>query len=236
MSATTSCTTGWASGAAAGARLLVDAEKVLAAQPKATLQLQGQNQPPVMVNVNKATTEELIKIRGIGPVMAKRIGGPRRDRTTSAPPAASLDAHILVSPVLTSTVTLSGVVSDTLSGIDQLEVSFTPLDQVAPLSDAVLWLSFDEQANSAYWEDRSGRGNAASCLASPSRPCSTSGEPGRTASYTVAQKALPWTEIEDAPVAAKLAEVGAEPVDLALEFCGFAVECCAAAVHVLLLR
>jgi comEA protein len=47
--------------------------KVLAAQPKATLQLQGQMQPAVMVNVNKATPEELVKVRGIGPVMAKRI-------------------------------------------------------------------------------------------------------------------------------------------------------------------
>ncbi len=47
--------------------------KVLGAQPKATLQLQGQAQSPVMVNVNKATAEELIKVRGIGPVMAKRI-------------------------------------------------------------------------------------------------------------------------------------------------------------------
>ena len=51
----------------------VAAEKVLAGQPKATLQLQGQTQPPVVVNVNKASTEELIKVRGIGPVMAKRI-------------------------------------------------------------------------------------------------------------------------------------------------------------------
>ncbi len=97
----------------------------------------------------------------------------------SAPPAASLDAKILTSQVLTGTVTISGVVSDTLSGVNQLDVSFVPLDQVAPLSDAVLWLSFDEQANSAYWEDRSGHENAASCLASPGKPCPTSGEPGR---------------------------------------------------------
>lgn len=54
-----------------GGLSMIAAEKVLAAQPKATLQLQGQ--PPVMVNVNKATTEELIRVRGIGPVMAKRI-------------------------------------------------------------------------------------------------------------------------------------------------------------------
>ncbi len=56
-----------------GGLSMIAAGKVLAAQPKATLQLQGQAQPAVMVNVNKATTEELIKVRGIGPVMAKRI-------------------------------------------------------------------------------------------------------------------------------------------------------------------
>ena len=56
-----------------GGLSIIAAEKVLAAQPKATLQLQGQDKPPVVVNVNKATTEELIKVRGIGPVMAKRI-------------------------------------------------------------------------------------------------------------------------------------------------------------------
>lgn len=56
-----------------GGLSMIAAEKVLASQPKATLQLQGQAQPSVMVNVNKATAEELIKVRGIGPVMAKRI-------------------------------------------------------------------------------------------------------------------------------------------------------------------
>ena len=56
-----------------GGLSLIAAEKVLAAQPKATLQLQGQDKPLVVVNVNKATTEELVKVRGIGPVMAKRI-------------------------------------------------------------------------------------------------------------------------------------------------------------------
>ena len=52
---------------------MIAAGEVLAAQPKATLQLQGQEKPAVMVNVNKATLEELVKVRGIGPVMAKRI-------------------------------------------------------------------------------------------------------------------------------------------------------------------
>lgn len=55
-----------------GGLTMMAAEKVSAA-PKATLQLQGQDASPAMVNVNKATMEELIKVRGIGPVMAKRI-------------------------------------------------------------------------------------------------------------------------------------------------------------------
>ena len=56
-----------------GGLSIIAAEKVLAANPKAVLQLQGQDQSAVMANINKATTEELIKVRGIGPVMAKRI-------------------------------------------------------------------------------------------------------------------------------------------------------------------
>ena len=56
-----------------GGLSMIAAEKVLAGQPKATLQLQGQPQSPTVVNVNKATVEELIKVRGIGPVIAKRI-------------------------------------------------------------------------------------------------------------------------------------------------------------------
>ena len=56
-----------------GGLSMIAVEKVSAAQPKATLQLQGQSQPAVMVNVNKASIEELINVRGIGPVMAKRI-------------------------------------------------------------------------------------------------------------------------------------------------------------------
>jgi comEA protein len=56
-----------------GCLSMIAVEKARAAQPKATLQLQGQNQSPAVVNVNKATLEELVKVRGIGPVMAKRI-------------------------------------------------------------------------------------------------------------------------------------------------------------------
>ena len=56
-----------------GGLSMIAPDRVLAAGPKATLQLQGQDQPVSLVNVNKANTEELIKVRGIGPVMAKRI-------------------------------------------------------------------------------------------------------------------------------------------------------------------
>jgi len=56
-----------------GGLSLIASGKVLAAQPKAMLQLQEQAQPAVMVNINKATLDELVKVRGIGPVMAKRI-------------------------------------------------------------------------------------------------------------------------------------------------------------------
>lgn len=48
------------------------AGRVLAEQPKATLQLQGQNQAS-MVNINKATAAELDSIRGIGPALAEKI-------------------------------------------------------------------------------------------------------------------------------------------------------------------
>ena len=56
-----------------GGLSMIAPDRVLAAQPKAVLNLQGQDQPVSLVNVNKANTEDLIKIRGIGPVMAKRI-------------------------------------------------------------------------------------------------------------------------------------------------------------------
>ena len=48
------------------------AGRVWAGQPKATLQMERQN-PASVVNVNKATAEELDAIRGVGPVLADRI-------------------------------------------------------------------------------------------------------------------------------------------------------------------
>ena len=55
-----------------GGAFMLPLERALAAQPKATLQLQDQS-PMSMVNINKATAEELDAIRGVGPVLADRI-------------------------------------------------------------------------------------------------------------------------------------------------------------------
>ncbi len=55
-----------------GGLSMLPLERAQAAQPKATLQLQDQSSMPV-ININKATAEELDAIRGVGPVLADRI-------------------------------------------------------------------------------------------------------------------------------------------------------------------
>lgn len=55
-----------------GGAFMLPLERAHAAQPKATLQLQEQTSMPV-ININKATAEELDAIRGVGPVLADRI-------------------------------------------------------------------------------------------------------------------------------------------------------------------
>lgn len=84
-------------------------------------------------------------------------------KVDSAPPEPALSDQDSARAAITGTLTIGGEINDNLSGIDKLEASFTPLEQVAPFGDAALWLSFDEQANSAYWSDRSGYGNNAKC-------------------------------------------------------------------------
>ena len=76
------------------------------------------------------------------------------------------------SPVLT------GVITDTVAGVDRLDVSFAPLEQVAPMSGALLWLPFDEPAGRPYWDDRSGQGNDARCLPE-TQTCPSAGHDGR---------------------------------------------------------
>jgi hypothetical protein len=87
-------------------------------------------------------------------------------------PVVTLSAQDTARTVITGTVTLSGVISDTdltvnfrrlNVGVDTLEASFAPLDQVVPLSEAVLRLPFDEPGGVRFYTDVSGRGNHAVC-------------------------------------------------------------------------
>ncbi|HNX69075.1 MAG TPA: helix-hairpin-helix domain-containing protein [Candidatus Omnitrophota bacterium] len=55
-----------------GGLSMIASGRVLAAQPKATLQMQ-EGASMAVVNINKATAEELDAIRGVGPVLADRI-------------------------------------------------------------------------------------------------------------------------------------------------------------------
>ncbi len=55
-----------------GGLSMIAAGRVLAAQPKAVLQMQEQPSAAA-VNINKATAEDLDAIRGVGPVLADRI-------------------------------------------------------------------------------------------------------------------------------------------------------------------
>lgn len=96
----------------------------------------------------------------------------------AAAPQVALSAEDSARAVITGTVELSGVISDVNSpvGIDSLEAGFAPIDQVVPLSDAVLRLPFDEAAGGVFYADVSGRGNNAGC---EQAPCPTAGGAGR---------------------------------------------------------
>ena len=56
-----------------GGLTMAAAGKVWAGQPKAVLQMTQEQNPASVVNINKATAEELDAIRGVGPVLADRI-------------------------------------------------------------------------------------------------------------------------------------------------------------------
>lgn len=97
----------------------------------------------------------------------------------AAAPLVALSAQDSARPSIADTIAVGGLITDTNStvGIDSLEASFAPLDQVVPLSDAVLRLRFDEPAGSVFYGDSAGRGNAAVCGQTPT--CPTVGGAGR---------------------------------------------------------
>jgi hypothetical protein len=87
--------------------------------------------------------------------------------------------------VITGTLTLTGVISDvnSLVGIDRLEAGFAPIDQVLPLSDAVLRLPFDEPSGAAFYSDISGFGNNAACDQAPTCASTAAGRADRALGF-----------------------------------------------------
>jgi hypothetical protein len=110
----------------------------------------------------------------------------------AAAPRVALSASDSARTVITGTLALSGVVSDVNSpvGIDSLEASFAPLDQVVPLSDAVLRLPFDEPAGVAFFADSSGFGNNAACDQAPTCATTAAGRVDRALSFNGAVQPL----------------------------------------------
>jgi len=91
----------------------------------------------------------------------------------SAAPSAALGEIDANRGVISQTLTLSGVISDSaptaqaMAGVDQLEVDFAPIDEVSPFVDAELYLPFDERNGALYFNDRSGQGNGGGCGGCP---------------------------------------------------------------------
>ncbi len=70
----------------------------------------------------------------------------------------------LLTSAITTTSKLGGVVTDTGgSGISNLRVAVTPVQQVAPLSDTLMLLRLDENTGPLYYQDSSAHGNDAWC-------------------------------------------------------------------------
>lgn len=107
-------------------------------------------------------------------------------------PRVALSAQDSVRPVITGTLTLSGVISDVNSpvGIDSLEASFAPINQVLPLSDAVLRLPFDEPAGVAFYSDVSGFGNNSVCDQAPTCATTAAGRVDRALDFDGAVQPL----------------------------------------------
>ncbi len=99
----------------------------------------------------------------------------------AAAPLAILHPNDAARHVFTGTLTIGGLITDVNSpvGIDTLEVSFVPIEQVLPMADAILHLPFDEPATSIYFADRSGHGHDASCTLAVGMTCPIAADAGR---------------------------------------------------------
>lgn len=96
-------------------------------------------------------------------------------------PLATLNASDANRHIFTGTLTIGGQITDvnSLIGIDSLEASFVPIDQVVPMADASLHLPFDEPANAVYFADQSGQAHDASCTVGVGMTCPLAAEAGR---------------------------------------------------------
>ena len=82
------------------------------------------------------------------------------------PPALSLEDLDASTSLITQTLTLTGLVTDTIA-IATVQVNFTPAEQIDALAGTVLHLPFDETQDTQYFEDQSGSGHPATCTTCP---------------------------------------------------------------------
>jgi hypothetical protein len=81
-----------------------------------------------------------------------------------------------------ATTEIRGAFLDTsVSPGGRMEIAFVPVSQAMLSRDAVLWLSFDEPANTSSWSDLSGMNHTASCNpgGQTGKDCPTTGQAGR---------------------------------------------------------
>ncbi|MCB0156586.1 MAG: hypothetical protein KDD83_00520, partial [Caldilineaceae bacterium] len=97
--------------------------------------------------------------------LSSSVQTPNRPVTLDGtPPQVAADATFSATAVITTAMTLSGVVEDdqTVAAVD---VSFIPGAQAAALDGAVLHLPMDDAQAQEYFDDQSGFGNDAVCSA-----------------------------------------------------------------------
>ena len=116
---------------------------------------------------------------------ADKVGNLTGDNAFTAPlaldatgPVAVLSSQDVGRQVITDTVKLSGLVTDTgsLAGVDTLEAAFVPIEQVIPAADSLYTLPLDERAGAVYFSDASSSLVATTCAPAG---CPTAGVAGR---------------------------------------------------------
>ncbi len=84
----------------------------------------------------------------------------------AGPPQPTLITLDASTSLVTQTLTLNGMVTDTVA-IDTVEINFTPAEQIDSLAGTILHLPFDETQDTQYFADQSGSGHPAVCTTCP---------------------------------------------------------------------